>query len=114
MNHLTKTDAEIASLKQYNQITYILYLAGYVVGFTWLIAIIMNYVKRDDMRGTWLESHVNYQIKTFWISLVGYIVGALLAVVLVGFVILLVVFIWDVYRLIKGLIVLNDNKLVQN
>ncbi|QOW45227.1 MULTISPECIES: hypothetical protein [Acinetobacter] len=57
---------------------------------------------------------MNYQIKTFWISLVGYIVGALLAVVLVGFVILLVVFIWDVYRLIKGLIALNDNKLVQN
>lgn len=113
MNNLTKTETEIASLKQFNQITYILYLVGYIVGFTRLVAIIMNYIKRDDMRGTWLESHVDYQIKTFWISLVGYIVGGLLAVVFIGFVIILITFIWDVYRFIKGLMALNDNKSIQ-
>lgn len=113
MNNLSKTDTDLASLKQYNQISYILYLVGYVVGFTWLIAIIMNYIKRDEMRGTWLESHVNYQIKTFWVSLAGYVIGGLLAIVLIGFVILFVVFVWNVYRLIKGLIALNDNKSIQ-
>ena len=101
---------ELNQLKQYNLITYILYLVGFVVGITGLIAIIMNYVKRNEMRGTWLESHVDWQIKTFWYSLIGYIVGFLLTAILIGYVIILVVFIWHVYRLIKGLIALNDNK----
>lgn len=104
---------ELNQLKQYNLITYILYLVGFVVGITGLIAIIMNYVKRNEMRGTWLESHVDWQIKTFWYSLIGYIVGFLLTAVLIGYFIILVVFIWHVYRLIKGLIALNDNKPIQ-
>lgn len=104
---------ELNQLKQYNLITYILYLVGFVVGITGLIAIIMNYVKRSEMRGTWLESHVDWQIKTFWYSLIGYIVGFLLTAILIGYVIILVVFIWHVYRLIKGLIALNDNKPIQ-
>lgn len=104
---------ELNQLKQYNLITYILYLVGFVVGITGLIAIIMNYVKRNEMRGTWLESHVDWQIKTFWFSLIGYIVGFLLTAILIGYVIILVVFIWHVYRLIKGLIALNDNKPIQ-
>ena len=98
------------SLKQYNLITYILHLLGFFFGVTPIIAVIMNYIKRDEMRGTWLESHCDWQIKTFWICLAGYIVGTLLTVILIGFLILLVVFIWHVYRLIKGLIALNDNK----
>lgn len=104
---------ELNQLKQYNLITYILYLVGFVVGITGLIAIIMNYVKRNEMRGTWLESHVDWQIKTFWYSLIGYIVGFLLTAILIGYVIILVVFILHVYRLIKGLIALNDNKPIQ-
>ena len=88
-------------------------MVGFVVGITGLIAIIMNYVKRNEMRGTWLESHVDWQIKTFWYSLIGYIVGFLLTAILIGYVIILVVFIWHVYRLIKGLIALNDNKPIQ-
>lgn len=104
---------ELNQLKQYNLITYILYLVGFVVGITGLIAIIMNYVKRNEMRGTWLESHVDWQIKTFWYSLISYIVGFLLTAILIGYVIILVVFIWHVYRLIKGLIALNDNKPIQ-
>ena len=104
---------ELNQLKQYNLITYILYLVGFVVGITGLIAIIMNYVKRNEMRGTWLESHVDWQIKTFWYSLIGYIVGFLLTAILIGYVIILVVFIWHVYRLIKGLTALNDNKPIQ-
>ncbi|WP_419225151.1 DUF4870 family protein [Acinetobacter sp. A2] len=83
------------------------------MGSNSLIAIIMNYVKRNEMRGTRLESHVDWQIKTFWYSLIGYIVGFLLTAVLIGYFIILVVFIWHVYRLIKGLIALNDNKPIQ-
>jgi uncharacterized membrane protein len=98
------------SLKQYNLITYILHLLGFFSGITPIIAVIMNYIKRDEMRGTWLESHCDWQIKTFWVSLIGYIVGAILMFVLIGFAVLVVVFIWHVYRLIQGVIHLNDNK----
>lgn len=98
------------SLKQYNLITYILYLIGFVVGLTAIIAVIMNYIKRDEMQGTWLESHVSWQISTFWWGLLGYIVGYILTFILIGFVILLVVFIWQLYRFIKGLIALNENR----
>src|SRR5690606_33220226 len=69
-------------LKQYNLISYILYILGFFLGVTPFIAIIMNYIKRDEMRGTWLESHVDWQIKTFWVSLLGYIVGGLLTMIL--------------------------------
>lgn len=97
--------------KQYNLITYVLYLAGFVFGgLTSLVAIIMNYIKRNEMRGTWLESHVNWQIKTFWMSFLGYVVGGILAFIGIGFIILLVVVIWHIYRLIKGLLALNENR----
>ena len=104
---------DLNQLKQYNLITYILYLVGFVVGITGLIAIIMNYVKRNEMRGTLLESHVDWQIKTFWYSLIGYVLGLILSVILIGYLLILVVFVWHVYRLVKGLIALNDNKPIQ-
>ena len=100
---------DTAAYKQYNLISYIFHLLGFFLGITPLIAIIMNYIKRDEMRGTWLESHVNWQIKTFWFSLLGYILGGLLTVILIGFVIIFLVFVWHVYRLVKGLIALNEN-----
>lgn len=97
-------------LKQYNLITYILYIVGFFVGVTPIIAIIMNYLKRAEMRGTWLESHVNWQIKTFWVTLIAYLVGAVLTTILIGFIVLLLAFIWHIYRLVKGLIALNSNQ----
>lgn len=107
---LDQNDGQLEKLKSYQLITYILYLVSFVVGFTFIVAIIMNYLKRGDVKGTWLESHNDWQIRTFWWSLLGYIVGGLLTLVLIGFVVLFVVFIWHVYRLIKGLMALNENK----
>ncbi|MCO8087665.1 DUF4870 family protein [Acinetobacter indicus] len=106
MNQTTGLD----QLKQYNLITYILYIVGFFVGVTPIIAIIMNYLKRAEMRGTWLESHVNWQIKTFWVTLIAYLVGAVLTTILIGFIVLLLAFIWHIYRLVKGLMALNNNQ----
>ena len=100
-------------LKQFNLITYGLYFASYVVGITWLVAIIMNYVKREEVRGTWLESHVEWQIKTFWISILGYVIGFITMFFLIGFVIILITFIWNMYRLIIGLIALTENRPIE-
>ncbi|AWD69404.1 MULTISPECIES: DUF4870 family protein [Acinetobacter] len=102
--------ANIEQLKQYNLITYILYILGFFVGLTPIVAIIMNYLKRNEMRGTWLESHSDWQIRTFWVSLIGYLIGGLLTTILIGFGILFIVFIWHIYRLAKGLMALNNNE----
>jgi uncharacterized membrane protein len=47
-------------------VVYALQAAGFLFGITWIIAAIVDYVKRDDAAGTWLESHFRWQIRTFW------------------------------------------------
>lgn len=97
-------------LRQYTLIVYCLYLASLLIGVTGIVAIIMNYIKRDEVQGTWLQSHFDWQIKTFWYSVLGAVIGFILAIVLIGYVILLAVSIWFIYRIIKGFIVFLDNK----
>jgi len=48
----------------------------------------MNYVKKDDVAGTWIESHFRRQIRTFWFGLLWLVVGTITYVVLIGWVIL--------------------------
>lgn len=102
----------VANEEQRNltMIIYILYGAAIFVGLTSIVAIVMNYIKRDDVRGTWLESHFDWQIKTFWWTLVWGVIGTILAFVVIGFVILFALFVWYIYRIAKGLIYLNDRK----
>ena len=91
-------------------IIYALYAASLLIGITALAAIIMNYIKRDDVAGTWLESHFQWQIRTFWFSLLWSFVGFATLSVAVGWVILPANAIWFIYRILKGWLWLNDNK----
>ena len=83
-----------------------------------IIGVIIAYASRGDARGTWLESHVNWLIRTFWWStlwaLVGWLVLILLAIVLIGFalgpLIWAVVAIWVIYRVIKGVMYFKDQR----
>ena len=88
-------------------LVYSLQAVGLVIGLTWIVAVIINYVKRDDVRGTWIESHFDWQIKTFWISLAGWVVGVITVWILIGWLILLAVAIWSIYRIVKGWLALN-------
>jgi uncharacterized membrane protein len=99
-----------ASLKTLAAVVYGLQLAGFLVGFTPLVGVILNYVKRPEARGTWLESHFSWQIRTFWWSLLWFAVGLALAIVLIGFFIMLAAGIWVLYRAIRGWVELTDNK----
>jgi uncharacterized membrane protein len=117
------------SLVTTSHVTYALHALGLAIGafgaatvigaflFGWpsIIAVIINYIKRSDARGTWLESHFTWQIRTFWFSLlwaciVG-IAGALLVVILVGFAIwaigLFALGVWAIYRIARGWMRLN-------
>ena len=93
-------------------------IGSFLLGWPLIIAVIINYVKRSDMRGTWLESHFRWQIRTFWFALawvvlVG-IVSLPLTVIVVGFatwaVGLFVLGCWAVYRIARGWLRLNDRQ----
>lgn len=106
------TPAPVASdsLRQLTLVTYILYALSPFVGVTAIVAIIINYIKRDDTRGTLYESHFRWQIRTFWWGLLWTVVGGALIFVLVGFAVLAANGIWMIYRVVRGFLNWNDAK----
>jgi uncharacterized membrane protein len=127
----TASESE-SSLVTTLHVTYALHALGLAIGafgaasvvgsflFGWpsIIAVIVNYVKRGEARGTWLESHFAWQIRTFWFALgwsllIG-AVGLVLAIVLVGFAIWIVglfaLGIWAIYRITRGWLALRDRR----
>ena len=90
------------------------YLAGLVVGITALVGLVLAYVKRGELAGTPFESHMTYAIRTFWIGVLGCVVGLVLMIVLVGFVVLFAVAIWVIYRSVRGLVLAIDSKPIPN
>jgi len=94
-------------------IVYVLYLAAFFNGITALVGVIIAHVKvgtADPM----LATHFRFQIRTFWLSVLIVVVGAILCLVLIGFVILFLWVIWAIVRNVKGLIALNDNRPIAN
>ncbi|WP_244114512.1 DUF4870 family protein [Burkholderia gladioli] len=99
------------SLRTLTHVLYGLYAIHWLTGgITGLISIIINYVKRPDVVGTRYQAHFEWQIRTFWRALILYLIGFALIFVVVGFFILGVVWVWTLYRIIKGWLYLNDNK----
>jgi uncharacterized membrane protein len=82
----------------------LLYLASTVLGITALVGVVLAYVWKAEPQAEWETSHYQYLINTFWIFLVGMVVGAVLAIVLIGFAIMLAVFVLVVVRSILSLI----------
>ena len=97
-------------LKTITTVVYVLQALGFFVGITWIVAVVINYVKKEEVRGTWLESHFRWQIRTFWFGLLWGVIGGLLAVVLIGFAILFAAAVWIIYRIVKGWLSLIDGK----
>ena len=93
------------------QVIYALYALSLVSGsITGIVAIVFNYVKRDDMVGTIYASHFTWQIRTFWYSVLWGVVGAVLMLVIVGFFVWAVAGIWFIYRIVKGWVRLTEGK----
>lgn len=95
-------------------------VGAFIFGWPSIIAVIINYVKRGAARGTWLESHFTWQIRTFWFSMLWagiiFVTGALLAIVLIGFAIwfvgLFALGCWAIYRIASGWLRLNDSRAI--
>ncbi len=107
---LLPDDERTRSARDVTTVIYALYAASFLIGITSIVAIVMNYVKRDDMRGTLFESHFRWQIRTFWFALLWAVIGVLTAFFLVGIVVLMANAVWFIYRIVKGWLRLNDNK----
>lgn len=105
-----KTQEQLDSLRLLTLIVYILYLLSWFAGISALVAIVINYVKREDVAGTIYESHFRWQIRTFWWALLWTVLGTITLIVGVGWIILGVLLVWLVYRLVKGLLYWNDRK----
>lgn len=99
-----------SDVKNYVFIVYVTYAVGLLILFTPVVGVIMAYVKRDEAQGTIYASHIDYLIKTFWVSLVGTVLGTFTTLILIGWLILLVTAIWFIYRVVIGLIKLNEDK----
>ncbi|MFC5431350.1 DUF4870 family protein [Paraburkholderia denitrificans] len=109
-------DAErLRSLRTFTHVLYALYAIYWLTGgISVLIAIILNYLKRDEALGTPYEQHFTWQIRTFWLGLAGHLIGIALFIALIGIPILWAVAIWTLYRIIKGWLYLYDNKPLAN
>ena len=131
----TMSDDKSHTLTTYNHITYLLYVLSYfTAGLLWIVPIFMNYAKRRDADGTWLATHFDWQIKTFWYSIVLFAIGVLIVafalggfgvsmfaetnniaigsvlLAILGFVIMGFTFIWHLYRIVRGWIALADGR----
>ncbi|MHB1290713.1 MAG: DUF4870 family protein [Sulfuricella sp.] len=98
------------SAKTLTTVVYALQAASFFFGITYIVAIIISYVKLDDVKGTWLESHFRWQIRTFWFSLLWGAIGYLTLILIIGWFILMADGIWVIYRIVKGWLRLNEGK----
>jgi uncharacterized membrane protein len=103
-------DQAIHKARNVALVVYVLYALSFLYGITAIVGVVIAYIKRDDVRGTWLESHFSWQIQTFWWGLLWTVVGIVLALAAVGFLILFAVWIWAIYRVVKGWLRLNDGR----
>lgn len=83
-------------------------LSFFLGGITGLAGVIVNYVKLDEVQGTWIEPHFRWQIRTFWIGLLWGVIGFITTFIIIGWFILLAIAIWIIYRIVKGALALND------
>jgi uncharacterized membrane protein len=105
-----KTPEQLAGLKNVTMMVYALQALSFIWGLPAVVGLVINYVKRDDARGTVYESHFDWQIRSFWWGLVWAVIGAVLAILLVGFVVMFVAWVWMVYRVVKGWLKLTEGQ----
>lgn len=106
-----QNDPKFASQRQLVIIIYALYGSAFFLGgIPALVAIIINYIKRGEMTDPVLKSHFTWQIRTFWISIALAIVGSITLLIGIGAVILFGALVWNIYRLVRGVLSILENK----
>ena len=91
-------------------VAYVLHLLGAMFGLPSIVALIINYVVKNDGHGEMIDSHQSWMIRSFWFALLGCIISGILVIIIIGWVGFVVVWLWYVWRHIRGLIDLAENK----
>lgn len=128
MNNDSGSGAAMGNLVTYAHLVYALHafavltgvvgaasvLGSFLASLPSIVAVLINYLKRSDVRGTWLDSHFGWQIRTFWYALLWSLIGIVLIVsvvgILVGLGVLLVTTLWVAYRVARGWWALGQQK----
>ena len=108
------------SLKTITHVVYLLQAIGLLMTVVPLIiAAIINHVKRPDVQDFWLETHFRWQLRTFWYGMLWIVIGVLISVptffvmglgLVVFFIVSLIIFVWLIYRVVKGWLRLTEGK----
>lgn len=89
-------------------------VTAFLSGWPSILAVMLNYIKRDATRGTFLESHFRWQIRTFWFALLWLIIGFALIFTIIGiplaWIIVVAVGLWVLYRMLRGVARLADQE----
>jgi len=87
---------------------------GFIFGLPSLLAVLLNYLKRGDVNGTWLESHFRWQIRTFWFTALWLVVYGLLIISIIGipiaWILIVILGLWVGYRVIRGWVALFSER----
>jgi uncharacterized membrane protein len=95
------------------QVIYASYLIGFVIGITPLIGIVLAYMNRGKAGG-WVETHYTWAIRTFWIGILYGLIALVLAVVLIGFLLMLAVAVWVIVRVVIGFQAVGRGEPIRN
>jgi uncharacterized membrane protein len=91
-----------------------LIITTFLTGWPSIIAVIINYVKRNDVRGTYLDSHFSWQIRTFWYAMLWLVIASILFATIVGilfaYIVAICAGVWVLYRIMRGWMALNDGR----
>jgi uncharacterized membrane protein len=89
-------------------------VTAFLTGWPSILAVVLNYAKRSDVRGTFLESHFRWQIRTFWFAVLWVVVAVLLVVTILGiplaWLIVVATGFWVLYRIVRGWLALNEGR----
>ena len=118
MNDISIEQKEMEKLQTLKKLAATVYLCQaptfMLAGLPLLMGVAINFFKRNEVQGTWLESHFNWQIKTTWITLAGFALSGITFGMGIGFFILISTVVWLVYRITIGWFALNDEKPINN
>jgi uncharacterized membrane protein len=89
-------------------------VTAFLTGWPSILAVILNYVKRSDVRDTWLESHFSWQLRTFWFAVLWVLAAVFLFATVIGiplaWIIVVATGLWVLYRILRGWLALNDGR----
>jgi uncharacterized membrane protein len=92
-------------------------VTAFLTGWPSILAVILNYVKRADVRGTFLESHFRWQIRTFWFAALWFVIAIVLLVTIIGiplaWLIVVATGFWVLYRIVRGWLALLEEKPIE-